>query len=164
MAEPRIPLMRGSARTVGRVRSVGAGAVIITTPNGQTQEIATNATSTVLVAAKGTRADLSAAERVVVKPQPSRPLDAMEVIVLPADNAHGLPVTAVAPQSISVTNVLGEVIAFNTAEAMVDRATDAGIDDVTDGATVFVQAKVSDDGKLTAEEIIVLPAGTTFGT
>ncbi len=36
--------------------------------------------------------------------------------------------------------------------------------DVTIGSTIFVRAKIASAGKLAAEEIIVLPDGTAFGT
>jgi hypothetical protein len=113
-------------------------------------------------AAFGGLQDVRAGARIVVKNKPGVN-DAVEVVVLPAESLHGVPVVAVAPDSMTVRNLSGQLVTLNTADARIDKTTPGTAADITVGCTVLVRAKIADGGDLAADEIIVLPDGTAFG-
>jgi hypothetical protein len=164
MPEAELNLVGEVRRTVGRVNALDPSLVTIATPTGQTQQISTTDETVVMTAAVGALRDVRAGSRVVVKNQPGLPNEALEVVVLPATSLHGVPVVADTPDSITIRHLLGNLVTVNTAEARVDKATSGTINDMTIGSTIFVRGRIVGAGNLAAEEIIVLPDGTTFGT
>lgn len=149
--------------TVGRVNALGPALVSIATPAGQAQRIKMSSETVVVKGAVGTFEDVQAGARVVVKKQPGALDDAVEVIVLPADSHHGLPVVSVAPDSMTMKNLLGELFTMNTAGAQINTTTVATIDEIRMGSTIFVRARPADSRSMAADEIIVLPDDTAFG-
>ena len=118
----------------------------------------------VMKGAVGTFEDVQAGARVVVKKQPGTFKDAVEVIVLPADLHSGLPLVSVSPDSMTMKNLGGELFTVNTAGAQIDTTTVATIDEIRMGSTIFVRARAADSRSMAADEIIVLPDDTAFGS
>jgi hypothetical protein len=164
MPEGDLNLVGQTRRTVGRVTSLEPTLVTIATPTGQTQQITTTGETAVMNATVGVLRDVRAGARIVVMDREDSENHAREVVVLPATSLHGVPVVADTPDSITIRNLSGQLVTVNTTGARVDKATNGNIGDITVGGTVFVRAKAAGTGNLTAEEIIVLPAGTAFGT
>lgn len=113
--------------------------------------------------ALGTPEDVRAGDRIIVKNRPGTQ-EAVEIVVLPPESPHGVPVVDVTPDSMTIQNVTGQLVTMNTAGARVDTTTVGTVSEITNGSTIFVRAKVADAGKWAAVEIIVLPDGTAFGT
>jgi hypothetical protein len=150
--------------TVGRVNALGPALMSIATPTGQAQRIKMSSETVVAKGAVGTFEDVQAGARVVVKKQPGTFKDALEVIVLPADSHSGLPVVSVSPDSMTMKNLGGELFTVNTAGAQIDTTTVATIDEIRMGSTIFVRARTADSRSMAADEIIVLPDETAFGS
>ncbi len=137
--------------------------VTIVTPAGDTQRITTTGETIVLRTAVETLRNVHAGARVVVWNQPDSPTDAVEVVVLPAERNSGVPVVAVAPDSLTTKNLFGRLLTVNTTEARIDKATTGTVRDVTIGSTIVVRGEGTTPGTLAADEIIVMPDGRTFG-
>ncbi len=163
MADEKSNLFGETTRTVGRVDAVEPNLIRIATPGGQTQQITTTGDTVIVKGAVGTSQDLREGARIVVKYQPGSPEHAVEVVVLPAESRHGVPVVAVTPDSLTIRNLGGELVTVNTAGTRIDKTTVGNASEITVGSTVLVRAKLADAGKLAADDIIVLPDGTAFG-
>jgi hypothetical protein len=162
VADAKPNLIRGTL-TVGRVNALGPALVSIATPTGQAQRITMSSETLVVKGAVGTFEDVHVGARVVFKAQPGT-TDAVEVVVLPAESHGGLPVVAVAPHAITLKNLWGELFTVNTSGAQIDTTTVATVGEIPMGSTIFVRAKRADSRSLAADEIIVLPEDTDFGT
>jgi hypothetical protein len=152
------------ARTVGQVVGIESGRVSITTPVGQKQQIVTTSETIVVNAEIGDHNDVHAGDRVIVKTRAPGQLEAVELVVLPATSSHGLPVVAVAPDSVTYKALSGDMITVGTTSARIDKTTIGSIRDIGTGATVFALVQLTDGGTLAADELIVLPNDTAFGT
>jgi hypothetical protein len=73
-------------------------------------------------------------------------------------------VVAIAPNAITMKNLLGELFTVNTAGAQIDTTTIATVFDIPMESTIFVRAKRANSRSLAADEIIVLPEDTAFGS
>jgi hypothetical protein len=164
MPEAELNLVGQARRTVGQVIALDPSLVTIITPAGQSQQIATTGETTVMNAIAGTLRDVRAGARIVVKYQRGSQTDAAELVVLPATSLNGVQVVADTPDSITIRNLSGQLVTVNTSGARVDKATSGSTNDVSIGSTILVRAKVANAGNLAAEEIMVLPDGTAFGT
>jgi hypothetical protein len=164
MADGEPDLARGTRLTVGRVNALGPALLSIATPAGQAQRIKMTNETVVVKGAVGSFDDVYAGARVVVKKLPGAMKDAAEVVVLPAESHHGLPGIAVDEDSMTLKNLLGELFTVNTAGAQIDTTRLATIGEITMGSTIFVRARPADSRSLAADEIIVLPDDTAFGS
>ncbi len=164
MAEAEPDFGRETRLTVGRVNALGPALLSIATPAGQPQRIKMTSETVVVKGAIGSFDDLYEGARVLVKKLPGVSGEAAEVVVLPAESHHGLPVIAVEPDSMTLKNLLGELFTMNTAGAQIDTTTAATIGEITMGSTIFVRARPADSRSMAADEIIVLPDDTAFGT
>jgi hypothetical protein len=162
MAEMEPDLRRKTTLTVGRVNALGPALVSIATPAGQPQRIKMSSETVVVIAVSGTFEDVHEGARVVVKTQHGTN-EAVEVVVLPAESRHGLPVVTVAPDSMTIKNLWGELFTVNTVRAQIDTTMVGTIGDIPMGSTIFVRARRADSRSLAADEIFVLPDDTAFG-
>lgn len=163
MADAEPDLLRETRRTVGRVDAVEPNLLTIATPGGQTQQIAMTSDTVVVKGTVGTSQDLREGARIVVKYEAGSQEQVVEVVVLPAESLHGLPVVAVTPDSLTIRNLSGQLVTVNTAGARIDTTTVGTASEISLGSTVFVRAKLGKGGKLAADDVIVLPDGTAFG-
>jgi hypothetical protein len=163
MADAEPNLLRETRRTVGRVDAVEPNLITIATPGGQTQQITITSDTVIVKGALGTSQDLREGARIVVKYEPGAQQHVVEVVVLPAESLHGLPIVAVTPDSLTIRNLSGELVTVSTSGARIDTTTVGTASEITLGSTVFVRAKLGDAGKLAADDVIVLPDGTAFG-
>jgi hypothetical protein len=167
VADAKSDTSRATTLTVGRVKALGPALVSIATPAGQAQLIKMSNETLVVMGVVGVFEDVYVGARVVIKAragtQPGTP-DAVEVVVLPPESHHGLPVVAIAPNAITIKNLLGELFTVNTAGAQIDTTTIATVFDIPMESTIFVRAKRANSRSLAADEIIVLPEDTAFGS
>jgi hypothetical protein len=151
--------------TVGRVTAFDPESVVIDTPGGKSQQLATTEQTHVMKASAGAPADVVTGARVVVKYEPgSQNQQAVEVVVLPADSRHGVPVVEAGDDSMTIKNLAGISIVVSTDEARIDKTAIGSLDDVAVGSMLYVRAKLVGDSDLAADEIIVLPVDTVFGS
>jgi hypothetical protein len=160
------PNLIGEIRlTVGRVTAFDSKSVAIDTPGGKAQQLATSEQTQVVKAAAGAPADVVAGARVVVKYEPgSQNQQAVEVVVLPADSRHGVPVVEAGADAMTIKNLSGTAIAVSTADARIDKTAIGSLEDIAVGSMLYVRARLVGDSDLVAEEIIVLPVDTVFGS
>jgi hypothetical protein len=163
VADAKPDLIRGTTLTVGRVNALGPALVSIATPGGLAQRITMSSETLVARGAVGTFEDVYVGARVIIKTQPGT-TEAVEVVVLPPESNHGLPVVAVAPDVITLKNIAGQLFTLNTAGAQIDTTTVATVGEIPMGSTIFVRAKRANSRSLAADEIIVLPEDTAFGS
>jgi len=161
MADP-LHLQKAS-RTVGKVDVVEPDVVVITTPDGQQQRLWTTSETRVLLASVGRRRDMHTGARIIVNNHPTRPGEAVEILVLPKATAYGLPIVAAAPDSVTFKGLYGALTTVNTKRALIETTRDGELSDVVPGATVFARVALADSGEIVgAYEIIVLPDDTTY--
>ena len=141
MAEAEPDLAPETRLTVGRVNALGPALVSIGTPAGQAQRIKMTSKTVIVKGAVGSFDDVYEGARVLVKKQKGALKEAAEVVVLPAESHHGLPVIAVEPDCITLKNLLGELFTVKTAGAQIDTTTAATIGEITMGSTIFVRAR-----------------------
>jgi hypothetical protein len=147
------------------VTEVDPESVRIDTPAGVAQRLSTTPQTTVVKASAGAPSDVVPGARVVVRYVPtSQRQQAAELVVLASDSLHGLPVVDATAESITIRNLGGEPVTVDTTGASVDKSSPASASDVTVGSMIFVRAKLLENGDLAAEEIIVLPVDTVFGS
>ena len=151
-------------RTVGQVVGIESSGVSITTPVGQKQQIVTTSETVIVKTKVGDHKDVHAGDRVIVKTRAPGQLEAVELIVLPATSSHGLPVVVVAPDSLTYKGLSGDMITVGTTGARIDKSTIGSTRDISTGATVFALVQLTDGGTMAADELIVLPNDTAFGT
>jgi hypothetical protein len=151
--------------TVGRVTAFDPGSVVIDTPGGKSQQLATTDQTQVVKASAGAPADVVAGARVVVKYEPgTQNQQAVEVVVMPADSRHGVPVIDAGDDLMTIKNLAGTSITVNTDEARIDKTAIGSLEDIAVGSMLYVRAKVVGSSELAADEIIVLPVDTVFGS
>jgi hypothetical protein len=151
--------------TVGRVTALDSESVTIDTPGGKSQQLAITAQTEVVNASAGAPADVVAGARVVVKYEPgSQHQQAVEVVVLPADSRHGVPVVEAGADSMTIKNLSGTSISVSTDDARIDKTAVGSLEDISDGSMLYIRAKLVGDSDLAADEIIVLPVDTVFGS
>jgi hypothetical protein len=69
-----------------------------------------------------------------------------------------------APDVLTIKNLWGELYTVNTAGAQIDTTTVATVGEIPMGSTIFVRATRANARSLAADEIVVLPEDTDFGT
>jgi hypothetical protein len=165
MTASRPQLIGENRVTVGRVTEAAPASVTIDTPGGLSQTVLTTPQTVVVKASAGAPSDVVPGARVVVKYVPtSQRQQVAELVVLGSGSLHGLPVVDATADSITIRNLGGEAVTVDTTGASVDKTSAASASDVAVGAMIFVRAKLVENGDLVAEEIIVLPVDTVFGS
>jgi hypothetical protein len=161
------PNLIGEKRvTVGRVTALDDGSVTIEIPRGNaTQHLSTTADTVVVKASAGAASDIAPGVRVVLKYRPGTQNQKVdELVVLGADSLHGVPVLEMSTNSITIRNLAGTSLVLDTEGASIDKTSSASLSDVAVGSMIFVRARLLSEGELGADEIIVLPVDTVFGS
>jgi len=157
--------LRQAARTVGTVEDVQGDLVTITTPTAQRQELWTTDETRVWLARAGRRKDVHTGARVMLKTDPERPTVAVEVVVLPSRSKYGIPVVALAPNSLTYEGMGGHLVTVAIPKARIDTSSAGDLSDVAPGRKIFARVAVTEEGTLAgAYEIIVLPDDSLFGS
>jgi hypothetical protein len=152
--------------TVGRVTALDEGSVTIEIPRAKaTQHLSTTASTVVVKASAGAASDIVAGARVVVRYRPGTQNQKVdELVVLGADSRHGVPVVETSADSITIKNLAGASLTLDTEGASIDKTSSASPSDVAVGSMLFVRGRLVGEGELAADEIIVLPVDTVFGS
>ena len=150
--------------TVGRVTDIDQTWLTIDTPADVTQVLTTTAQTVVVKASAGAPSDVAPGARVIIKYADSQRQRALEFVVLASDSLHGVPVLEATAESITVRTLAGSPATVDTTNASVDKSAVAAWSDISIGSMIFARAKIAEEDDLVAEEIIVLPVDTVFGT
>jgi hypothetical protein len=150
----------GEDQVAGRVTAVAPGSLTVTALDGRTITITTE-DATIEATTAGTLDDLAQDRKVLVHLRDTARFggfDVNEVLVLPAASRFGGSVTAIDGSDLTYERPGGDSetidASMNTNVFKTEPA--ARVDE---GATIFVSGRRS-GGRVTADEVLVLPAGT----
>jgi purine nucleoside permease len=156
---------RSNVQLLGHVRAVDHGLVTMTSTSGKSVKVNT-ASATVYTTTDATVADIAGGAKVMFRSKNVKKngaFDGNEIIVLRADSPFGRQVTTVDPGSLTITNAKGKLVKINTANPTLVRGATVGTAaDITQNATITVSGERAEDGRITANEVLVLPVGSRF--
>jgi hypothetical protein len=148
-------------RRVGEVTAVAPDSVTITDRSGRDRVIKLSGSTAIHKAKLGARADLANGATILFSAEQATKdgAAAKEVIVLPASTAfNGYRVSEVTPESLSATNSDDTSTIALADTTVVYKTTTGAAADIIQGARIVVR----DDAASGADEVVVLPAGSTF--
>ena len=153
-----------ASRPQGEVTAVSADSVTIKDATGD-KVIKLSGSTQVEKASPGTAADITQGATILLKAQRTTGpnFDAQEIIVLPAvTDFSGHNVTAVSPGSITTKSSAGDSTVELSDTTVISKAAPGTVADIVQGSIILVRAEEAADGTLSALEVVVLPAGSTF--
>jgi hypothetical protein len=157
------PAQPTASRPQGTVTAVSADSV--TVDDAGTEKVIKLSSSTqVETASAGTPADITQGATILLKSQRTTGpnFNALEIIVLPSvTEFSGHTVTSVAPDSITTETSAGTANVALTPTTVVNKTANGTLADIKQGSMIVVRAEEA-NGTLSALEVVVLPAGSTF--
>jgi hypothetical protein len=143
---------------VGRVTAASAGLLSVSTKLQGTQQVHTTATTPFEKTAAAKVADIAVGSRVLVSP------GGHEVIILASSSKLGRVVSSVGSKDFAITNKKGKQVKVKLTNVQkVYKLTPATSADAKVGTEVLVGGRGAGKTGFSAVEIIVLPAGSSFG-
>jgi hypothetical protein len=153
-----------ASRPQGTVTAVSADSVTIDDA-GTEKVIELSSSTQVETASAGTAADITQGATILLKSQRTTGpnFNALEIIVLPSvTEFSGHEVTSVAAGSITTSTSSGTANVALSDATVINKTAAGTLADITQGSIIVVRAEESTDGTLSALEVVVLPAGSTF--
>ena len=144
---------------VGKVTAVGTSSFTVTTKQKGSQVLQTSSTTLFEQVSTGTIGDVQKGKHVLVA------TGGREIIVLPTTSKLGRAVTNVAGDAITIqkTSGSGTVKVLTKNVKTVDTVKTAAAGDVKVGSDVFAGGKQATGNNFTTVELVLLPAGSSFG-
>jgi hypothetical protein len=155
-----------ASRPQGAVTAVSADSVTVDDASGE-KVIKLSSSTQVETASPGTAADVTQGAKILLKSQRTTGpnFNAQEIVVLPpVTEFSGHTVTSVAPGSITTETAAGTANVAISDTTVIYKTAVGTLADITQGSIVIVRAEEGTDGTLSALEVVVLPAGSTFVT
>jgi hypothetical protein len=159
-AAPKKGAAGALGQRVGKVSTAKPGSISVTTKKRGAQTLTTTSKTVYWTAEKGTIADVHTGLRLLVT------VGGKEIIVLPAASKLGRVITRVGSDKIEIAAGNGSPPGgVKTADVhVVSKAKAAKESDVKSGDSVLATGRAAKDKTFAAVEVIVLPAGSGFGS